>query len=295
MSQVVLIVTGRMEREALKGSLERYFPFVDFEVVWVPGPKDERDLLGFTSTRMPVSASDRESNIVQLVGKLASEVEPGRTRERPQIAVLVEDLELCNRDQPQAVLEEVRTAVGTHLAELRAGRNSRWCDRVETALRERASFHLLAPMPEAYFFGDPSALTNAGAQSSPTLVANTLLEDLEIDAVAASSYISSARRVLMTQHPWAANPAAVAARHPKNYVRYLSNGEYKETRHGAAALKGIDWPLIAGVDPIPYARAMFEDIADALGVSLPWSTSGSTALTSLLSIPLASDRLLRNI
>lgn len=45
---------------------------------------------------------------------------------------------------------------------------------------------------------------------------------------------------------------------------------YRETKHGAAALAGLDWNVVLAQPTFGrLTRSMFEDVALALGVALP--------------------------
>jgi hypothetical protein len=62
-------------------------------------------------------------------------------------------------------------------------------------------------------------------------------------------------------------------RHPKRYLEFLvgrSGGLYQETEGSARALKALDWPTVgADAEAILFARALFEDLSDALGIMNP--------------------------
>ena len=100
--RVALIVTGELERAALHGSLHRAFPEHTFHVE----------------------------------AKLDA-VDPGRNGTASDLAMVVDDLEIANLDQPHVVVETFRDAVDRYVAS--AWATSSRCDRARALLRERAS------------------------------------------------------------------------------------------------------------------------------------------------------------
>src|SRR5689334_20565086 len=101
-------------------------------------------------------------------------------------------------------------------------------DRSVAIVRERCSFHLLSPMIEVYFFGEPAALTRAGARRAAKL--DPAERDLEDFATDDPDFLSPADG----KHPvWA---TANRARHPKSYLRFLCDPTganpraYRETK-----------------------------------------------------------------
>jgi hypothetical protein len=79
----------------------------------------------------------------------------------PELVIGVEDLELANIHQPEVVTRCIRRGVDDYFVRHPLG-SSRTEDRYRERLRTRCSFHLLVPMPEAYFFGERAALERAG-------------------------------------------------------------------------------------------------------------------------------------
>ncbi|MGK4008928.1 hypothetical protein WMF31_40360 [Sorangium sp. So ce1036] len=62
-------------------------------------------------------------------------------------------------------------------------------------------------------------------------------------------------------------------RHPKRYLEFLvgrGGGLYQEIDGGVRALEALDWPGV-GADPraVHFARALFEDLSDALAIPNP--------------------------
>lgn len=158
--RVRLVVTGKAELLGLARSLHSLWPSHTFETVPMRRSPDGSVVPfdGFTSSRLPLPAGRAPANLDKLVEALAAEVCPGRRGAPADLAVLLDDLELENVDQPDVVLGCVRDAVYRHLSGLQGS----LANRTAEALRARASFHLAVPMLETWFFGDPSALLAAG-------------------------------------------------------------------------------------------------------------------------------------
>src|SRR5262245_32855797 len=252
MPRVILITTGKAEHKSFAFALGRLFPDVTFENDG-PMPADS-----FTSCRVTPPPPNRtiEANVDKLAARLVAAVDPGRKTKselRADLAIAVEDLELDNFDQPQMVVDIFREAVRRHVE--RAWPSARRRDECFDKLKERGSFHLLVPMLEAYFFGEPGALRRAGTTETPQLAAGIDLEAFEI--------VDAAYLVLQPDD----------ARHPKRYLSHLCqrNGvSYREARHGAAASRDLDWnSVLAPADQVQCLRALIHDLADGLGVSPP--------------------------
>lgn len=85
--------------------------------------------------------------------------------------------------------------------------------------------------------------------------------------------------------------------HPKCYLSFLVDPTdqelvvYQETKGGCRALEALDWAQVFDYQPpgIAFAHALFEDLADALGVPNPFP-GASHPLTSR-----KPDGLLRNL
>lgn len=302
--RIVFILTGQMERKAFTQSLVTLFPRVEFEIEPPLGTPAELLPTSFTSNQVPFTAqSPAEQKLDALVQTLAAAVEPGRKgKGRPALVVLLEDLELANLSQPEAVQAELRQAIARHIERLRADRRGLLDPQgVALALQERASFHLMCPMTEAYFFGDPQALAHATPRAALAKLAPGV--DLEQFQVADPDYLAPipegahCPQAKNGKVPWAGEERG---RHPKNYVQYLSRQapqqpyctDYRETKQGAAALAALRWSAVLLKQAVPFARALVEDIAHALGVPNPVAPPGD-ALTSILQKP--RPTILRNL
>ncbi|HEX8822788.1 MAG TPA: hypothetical protein VF794_22875 [Archangium sp.] len=283
--RVQLIVTGDLEYLGLHLSLQKLFASTGADVEFLP-PLQTQD---FTSNRVG-ALLPREQATKSLAAKLArslvSTVYPGRSGTmRADYVIAVDDLELVNADQPEHVLEYFRHAVRAYVDSTFSSATAQ--DRVYQALAEYGSFHLLTPMVESYFFGEAAALARAGANRAPNRFDMARdLEDFEVDDPA---YLAPAP----SDAQWKAEPRH---RHPKNYVRYLCDPKgkplraYRETHEGLEALRVLDWSSVLRNEAhAAFARALVDDVADALSVSSPCPGTCSP-LTAR-----KGDGLLRNI
>jgi len=285
--RVALIPTGRMELAALPQALTLAFPGHEFHAVGQT-PDGSLPMDGFTSTDVsPLLDTDRpRSNLDELIARLASEVYPGRRRRdsaRNDGAILIDDLELANKCQPEKVVRAVRGAVQRHLDGLSRGSNVR--DRTRTALLKRASFHLAVPMAEAWFYPDEDALRRAGVPSDrlPPALALAACCDPEHFLVEDEDYESDDGSNCTAMHqanqrrggkprkaPWLRTRRQ---EHPKAYLEWLARDAddrrcttYRESNSGVAALRALSWAeVLSNQDHFRYARAFLNDLADFLG------------------------------
>lgn len=255
MTRIALIVTGGCEERAIGASLATVFPQATFEV------RPRRD--GFTSARVDEASPTTPLSVVRkLAASIVAEVAPGRRGARVDFVVAIEDLELVNADQPAAVASHFARAVQDHVGQhdwsAMASRA-----RAESSLREKCSFHLLAPMVEAYFFGEAKALGRAGVPSTAHVQRNA--GDLESFETSDAAYAASPEAALVS----------TPRRHPKAYLQYLTSlpggTPYREREGGAAALATLEWgEVLAPRAEVRLARSLFDDIADMLGVVSPF-------------------------
>jgi hypothetical protein len=149
-----------MEWQALPTALRLLFPGHDVyslpTAVEVESNKDiEFPVPSFTScdvTRLAGLSCTADKLIERAVGAAI-----GDRRQPPaDLVVILDDLEIVNLSQPEAVIEIVREAAQRYLNDLAAGipgklaasiRSQRHEEHVK-ALRERVSFHLAKPMIE---------------------------------------------------------------------------------------------------------------------------------------------------
>jgi hypothetical protein len=255
MTRVTLIVTGDVEHKALHESLGRIFSGVEFR----------SEILGsFTSTPLPPEPRidfERPTLVQKLAGALVAAVDPGRQGTPADFAVLVDDLELANMANAERAIHHVRVAVRAHIENHFASGDRR--NITTKRVRERCSFHLLAPMVEAYFFGEPAALERAGAIRPSTVDPSS--KDLEDFMTEDSEFLSHPDT---DGHPWAKPDRA---RHPKSYLKFLcdptgkKSRAYQETKGGHEALRALDWSsVLAQKTYVRFARALLVDLALAL-------------------------------
>lgn len=308
-ARVALVVTGRLEYLGLPNALGRLFPGTDF---FLAPSLEEADLRDSTSARVDpsrnqASAAQGETPVIdELLAHLAANLclRPGVT-----LSVLVEDLELVNRGNEVNVVRAVREAAVRHVARVAHRRDG--SRDLADRLRERASFHLLDPMVEAYFYEDPAALHVAQEGLGRSAHRRTGLdpERFEVDPALDAPYFeapgecSKHRGRKERRCPWDGLDRAL---HPKKYLKYLCReappdeycSTYRETAGGARALAAIDWSLVlARPGSAPFLRALVEDLAAALGRAPAisgWPVEPqSTAATALWAAP--RQRVLRNL
>ncbi len=207
---------------------------------------------GFVSYPAPPRPVGVKTVAERLVDRMAAAFE---SRDRPAFVFAVDDLELDNTATPGNVTGVVRDAVHGVLGESRTHAHVAW-------FRDRCSFHLLCPMLEGYFYGEPAALVRAGARRNAVLSEHQL-ENFQSGDV---DYLTPANE---PRHAWR---SADHARHPKRYLRFLAQENYRETRGGKDALAQLDWHQVFAHKPpgLAFARSLFDDLADALAVPCPF-------------------------
>jgi hypothetical protein len=300
--RVAIIATGVMELDGLADCLGRLFPRHDFATIPQraarPGQRAEPFSQSFTCRQRAGTTSEVPSNLTKIMRELAGQVYP-RRRDAADFSMVVDDLELFNLDQPEVVIDAIRGAARAHLDRLA----DRPLERAELAacLRDRVSFHLAVPMTEAWFFsGDQSlALHGVPAERKPRLRAGADPESFETDdaeysaddgALCAQMAERNRRRNERRRAPWILTPQPDAAwftreRHPKAYLEWLCRDPsdnkcttWREADPGAAALRALDWEaVLAHPSHCGYARALLDDLADALGEPAPFLPGGAVA------------------
>jgi hypothetical protein len=289
--RVALLPTGRTEWNGLPTALRCLFPQHDFyaipseaEVQSEPAhfPYD-----GFTSLRLSlVHEQTPPDAAMKLIARAAQEALGDRHRRPADLVLIVDDLELNNRDQPNMVLRVMRAAAHQHLSRLRAESNDTTYRRATEALRNQISFHLIAPMIEAWFFADPHALSLAGVREDVTVnfASNTDPEDFytddldyraatQDDCPALLQTPESKRKKLRPK--WLGD--GDRRRHPKGYLQWLCRDAqskncttYHETRNGGGALQGLRWSTVLQRPDthLGFLRALLDDLAHTLGQPL---------------------------
>ncbi len=206
------------------------------------------------------------TKIDELAAELVNAIFPGRRgKRRIDFAYVMEDLELCNRHQPDLVLSLFRGAVSSYIHQAWP----RQSEAVFAEVRERCSFHLFRPMTEAYFFGDEAALARAQVARQPHLPENGDLEDFRTIDPEFLALTPETQRIA---------PMPERALRPKDYLQYLCDPtlsdkrqRYKEARNGVAALQALDWESVLGPAPhCPFLHAFLDDLAAALNSPLPF-------------------------
>jgi hypothetical protein len=202
----------------------------------------------------------QKSRAARLVAALVADVDPSLSdREVPDLLIAIDDLELLNVDQAQHVVAYFRDAALEHLQQRRWSTSDR--TRALERVRERCSLHLLKPMVESYFFGEPTALTRAGA-IRPSLF-DAITNDVESFTVADAEYQDCALGECASHTP-------EKMMHPKRYLRHLTGHMYKETRGGADALARLAWGgVLKNGAHARFVRSLIADIAAKLDVPNP--------------------------
>ena len=314
--KVAVIPTGRTEWQGLAPALGRLFPGHDFYCLptqaEVSSSPNQYPYAGITSHRLS-EQSEREppEAAADLVARAIQEAIGDRRRTAADLVIIIDDLELYNADQPERVVAVVRRAAQVHLESLgTTGIEA----RVRAALREKISFHLVAPTIEAWFFADQQALRNAGVTPDTNVVFDAAtdperfetndpqyLAATEQDCTVLATLTSAKKKKLRPK--WLG--ALSRGRHPKGYLQWLTRDpnakgctRYSETKSGGPALAALDWSAVFSDRPhghLGYLRALIEDLEDGLGAEAKGGPFTPTAakLTSRHTLPEAP--ILRNL
>ncbi len=298
--RIAFLPTGRTEWHGLPRAFGRLFPGHQFEVV--PSAIEVADhdgrypLDGFTSCRLTAAHMTKPPEAATLLVERAAMVL--MDRDPPDLLVILDDLELANRDQPEQVVAVFRAAVERHVMDPDLRRR-----RSRARLADRASFHLIAPMVEAWFFGDPAALATAGVAEPHHLLADRSLEQFatgDIGYLAATETDCPrwlAKRQRAQRPKWLGGDRMF---HPKGYVQWLTRDpaartctRYNESGNGAEALASIDWTALQAQPEMNFLNALCEDVAYELRVPYRPPANVAPVVTSLVRRP--PDHLLRNV
>lgn len=277
MPAIRFIVTGDLEKQAIVDSVRRLFPdqVGGQTVEYFPTRKAQG---GATTYPLPpVGTGKVPTNLERLVRKMLAEVLDGDKDGKPDLVVGLDDLELANLHQPGVVVGWVRCAVQADL-DRRFG-SSMAREQAAHVVQRRCSLHLLVPMIEAYFFGDPSALQRAGVDADvPYPLAHGDLENFETSD--SGFLLVAAARNAEKQgqgYPWWREE-----KHPKSYLEHLVEGcgRLYDEPEGAAALRTLGWPAVSVAGPpLGFARSLFEDLSDWFG--LPSNVLGPGVCSAL--------------
>ncbi|MEQ1568454.1 MAG: hypothetical protein ABMA64_22650 [Myxococcota bacterium] len=283
--RVGVFCTGTAEVMGLPPALGRLWPSHLF--VAVPRRLEPNGRLvpfdALTSTRLRPD-QPLGTHAKRLFDAVISELQA--RRDRIDLAVVVDDLELANADQAAVVVDRVRAFARGWAEPDKTGAKA-------LELRERVSFHLAVPMLEAWFFADPPSLGLA-ADRAPRLVGDDP-ERFETDDPA---YLEHEVRHCPQGAAWR---SAEPTRHPKRYLQWLFRDAptgcgttYKESDHGVEALRALDWRRsLARAASMTYLRALIRDLEDALGPSSLVGGGDEALAVSRAAAP--RDRVLRNL
>ncbi|MFH1465089.1 MAG: hypothetical protein ABIO70_11955 [Pseudomonadota bacterium] len=274
--RVALLTTGYTELMGLAATLHRLFPGHDFQVIpQLPDPS--RPFAGITSNRLPAPSIGVPDAADKLAQAAVSLVDPDRP-DPHDLALVLDDLELTNLDQPALVIETFARKVFEHIACCTTDDDRR--ARLHTAARDRISFHLAVPMIEAWFFADPAGPARAGVPSGTTVCFDPTQHDAEGFHTDDPAYLAATeddcpcwRRKKIRKHRPKWWGAGDRSRHPKGYLQWLTiDGaapgctRYLESREGVAALEGLSWAdVLCYRRRCTYARALIHDLSEALG------------------------------
>jgi hypothetical protein len=286
MARVQLITTGVMEERALGASLQRLFP--DHEFVSKP------HLDGFTSAPLPPQPHPRAPlNLDKFAATLIGTFDPGnrRDRPRPDFVIGIDDVELCNADDPGRITAALRQTLERRLAEWPG--NARSIERLRHELAARVSFHVMAPMTEAYFFADASAL----ARSTAPALDRPNHFDLETCDVEAFEVLDPDYLDAPIDPGCRWRRPGLRQGHPKRYLAYLTDpgtgSRYRESDHGVRALSDLEWPtVIRDAQRTRFARSLLTDLIDMLGTPATDIVDGDA---HPLTWPPPAERVLRNL
>ena len=289
--KVALLPTGQAELHGLDHALAGLFPEHRFECMAAdlrPLPESKMRTVhhGFTSVAVnPEWAAQPRSNLRRLVASMAALVSGSSRAGAYDLVVALEDLELANQEAPGNVVDAVRKAVRAHLAQPRV------VDRVgaelPNRLRDRASFHLAAPMLEGWFFGDTDCL---GEAPEPPRRLHAKLQrgrDPESFVTDDAAYLADRGGECPQPPDWAKGTIDQRKGHPKRYLQWLCRDladakctTYRETKGGVRCLKALPWDrVLARGHHYRYLRALVADLCDGLGESLPFADEEVAELT----------------
>lgn len=225
MVTISLLVTGKTELLALADSLAQVFR-ADFRYANPLSADPERYLRGFTSPDLRNVSGKKvspESDLGWFVAHLVGGAFPGRHGKPPDLMIGLDDLEVHNAHQADLAVRLVRDAVRDHVERSFSGPVR---DRVYQRLREHCSFHLLKPMVEAYFFGEPAALDRAGVPPRRASEFDPAACDPEDFHVSDAGYMTvpepprPKRRNSTYKNDWR-RQQETRPYHPKKYLKYL--------------------------------------------------------------------------
>lgn len=313
--KVAILPTGRTEYRGLALALQRLFPGHTFYCLpsraEVASDPDHFPYPGFTSAKLtPAHLSAPPESARELMSRAAQEALGDRRHTAADLVQIFDDVELPNMSQIDQVVAVMRGAVSMHLSELESTGHR---GRTAEALRQKVSFHLIAPMVEAWLFADPVALATAGVPEEREIHFEAAT-DPEAFQTRDPAYLAATETDCPT---WSSMPpqrkkklrpkwlgAQPREQHPKGYLQWLCRApqertctSYREATSGGSALQDLSWSSVGERDLAHFAllRSMVEDLSDglaaqpAVSIGLP---SGNPP-TRRSSAP--RDALLRNL
>lgn len=303
MARVAIVPTGEMEQRGLPAALSSLFPCHDFiSVPASPCSSFTSDASGTAS--LPQQRLPKPSVAERLVQQAAFACAGGRRGGAADFAIIIDDLEVPNLEQPDVVVDHMRQAARHHVDRIRE------IDRIsaeETAgiLKDRVSFHLASPMIEAWLLADPGGAKRAGAH--PRLLPPQLEPhcDPEFLRIVDACFLHDEGGYLPDNvKPAWLKKSNVRPHHAKAYLSWLcldpevrGATRYQESGTGAAALGGLNWPAVFpdATPRMPFLSALINDLSAALGVQpqgLPPTLTGAQ-LTCISRRP--REHVLRNL
>lgn len=263
MAIVALITTGRAEESAFADFLSAHFEGCD-----VTFRTEFTD--GFTSARLLEHFEKAPSNAARLAARLVAAVDPGariKGQQKADFAIAIEDIELANQDQAKRITEVFSNAVKAHVESVWPSR-----DRQHTAfarIKEKASFHLLSPMLESYFFTDSQSIESMDLDPKIVKKDSADAEQFRTDQ---EEYLSSVDHLEPPFTGWTSQKWFGS--HPKHFINYHfdtpaeydpNNNLYRETSHGAEALRKLRTDSVF-VDNqyCTFLRSLINDLSFAL-------------------------------
>ena len=265
MTIVTLITTGKAEEAAFADFLSSHFEGCD-----VTFRSEFTD--GFTSSRLLKHFDTAPTNAAKLAARLVAAVDPGariKGQEKSDFAIAIEDIELFNRDQPERITEVFADAVNAHIKKTWPSQHRQ--KKAMERVRKKASFHLLSPMLESYFFTDPQSIESMKLDSA---VVKQDSDDAEKFRTENVDYLKSVEHldplsVGGTAREWFGS-------HPKHFINYYFDSSeeydpkrnlYREVMHGAPALRKLRTEMVFAVNEhCSFLRSLINDLSLALGV-----------------------------
>ena len=276
--RVVILPTGRTEWHGFPTALGRLFPGHEFTSVPTAAEIDSNPesfpIPGFTSNALTErQVQNPPEDVRAIFERAAREAVGDRSTHAADLVIVLDDVEVVNLGNERMIVEVARSTIRSHLE----GLSNRVRERTAEALRTRVSFHLLRPMIEGWFFGDPVAMGRIGVtqpvvlESDPEHFAVNDAAYEQADEAECPSWVAAGRKKKL-RPKWIENPRRHL--HPKGYVQWLTREgqdrsctRYSETNDGAAALAELDWAAVLSrqAEQFQYLRALVADLADALG------------------------------